>query len=96
MKWIIHDWEEEKAARILRVCRDAMRPGARQLLVESVIVPGNAADPGRIIDVAMLVLTGGRERTREDFAALLRRCGFALQTVRPTASPFSIVESVAV
>jgi hypothetical protein len=96
MKWIIHDWEESKAARILGVCRDAMRPGKRLLLVESVIVPGNAPDPGRVIDVAMLVLTGGRERTREDFARLLARCGFSLRTVRPTASPFSIVEAVAV
>jgi len=96
MKWIIHDWEESKAARILGVCRDAMRPGTRLLLVESVIVPGNAPDPGRVIDVAMLVLTGGRERTREDFARLLARCGFALRQVRPTASPFSIVEAVAV
>jgi O-methyltransferase domain len=96
MKWIIHDWEESKAQRILGVCRDAMRPGRRLLLVESVIVPGNAPDPGRIIDVAMLVLTGGRERTREDFARLLARCGFSLRQVRPTSSPFSIVEAVAV
>jgi hypothetical protein len=96
MKWIIHDWEESKAARILGVCRDAMRPGARLLLAESVIAPGNAADPGRVIDVAMLVLTGGRERTREDYAALLGRAGFALRQVRPTASPFSIVEAVAI
>lgn len=96
MKWIIHDWEESKARRILGVCRDAMRPGARLMLVESVIVPGNAADPGRIIDVAMLVLTGGRERTREDYAELLGRCGFALRQVRPTSSPYSIVEAVAI
>jgi hypothetical protein len=96
MKWIIHDWEDAKAARILGVCRDAMRPGAKLLLVESVITPGNAADPGRIIDLAMLVLTGGRERTREEFASLLARAGFALRQVHPTASPFSIVESVAV
>ncbi|HEV7466210.1 MAG TPA: hypothetical protein VGP96_07900 [Candidatus Dormibacteraeota bacterium] len=49
-----------------------------------------------VMDMAMLVVTGGRERTREDFATRLAQAGFALRRVRPTASPFTIVEVVAV
>lgn len=92
LSWIIHDWEEEQALAILRTCRAAMGPGARLLLVESVL-PERGHDPfGCALDVAMLVL-GGRERTEAEYADLLARAGFELSRVVPTMAPLSVVEA---
>lgn len=95
-KWIMHDWNDAAARRILHVCREAMRPGARLLLAEMVIEPGKAPDASLVLDIAMLMLTGGKERTPDEFASLLADSGFALRRIVPTASPFSIVEGTAV
>jgi hypothetical protein len=94
MKYIIHDWDDEKCVRILENCRSAMAPGGRVLIVEHVIPKGNAADFGKLLDVNMMVLTGGKERTRKEFAELLARAGLRLSRVVATARPVSIVEGV--
>jgi hypothetical protein len=91
---IIHDWNEEQCLRILQNCRQGMNPGARLLLVEMVLPSGNTMHPGKILDMMMLVGTGGQERTEEEYRALLDKAGFRLTRVVPTQSPVSIVEAV--
>jgi hypothetical protein len=96
LKHIIHDWGDEACLRILGQIRAAMAPGARVLLVEQMIPPGNAPFPGKLLDLNMLVMTeGGRERTPEEYASLLGRAGLSLQRIAPTPSPLSVVEAVA-
>ncbi|MQY01991.1 methyltransferase [Actinomadura macrotermitis] len=80
MKSVIHDWDDERAAAILRACRAAMAPDARLLLVETVLPEVVApADRGHVMsDINMLLATGGRERSEQEFAELLTGAGFAL------------------
>ena len=91
MKYILHDWDDEKCVRILSNCREAMAPGGRVLVVDSVIQPGNRQEWGKLMDINMLVLTGGRERTEVEFAELSSRAGLRLERVIATACPLSIV-----
>ena len=90
---IIHDWPDDKATTILRNCRKGVNPGGKLLLVELVIAPGNAADPGKVIDLEMLVIASGRERTEAEYRQLLAGAGWQLTHVLPTKSPTQIVEA---
>ncbi len=91
---VIHDWNEEQCLTILGHCRRAMNPGGRLLLVEMVLPAGDTPHPGKMLDMAMLLVPGGEERTEAQYAALLDKAGFRLTRVVPTASPVSIVEAV--
>jgi hypothetical protein len=93
LKYILHDWNDERSVGILTNCRTAMNENSRVLVVDSVIPPGN--DPGyvKLLDIEMLII-GGRERTKTDFAAIFRKAGLKLTRVLPTKSPLSIVEGV--
>ncbi len=93
---IIHDWSEEQCLVILGNCRRAMSPHGRLLLIEMVLPAGDTPHPGKMLDMVMLMVPGGRERTETEYAALLDKAGFRLTRVTPTASPVSIVEAVAV
>lgn len=95
MKYIIHDWNDDQCETILRNIRSVMAPSGRVLVVESVIGSGNKPDFGKMMDINMLVLTGGQERTREQFAALFARAGLRLKRVHATETAMSIVEAVA-
>jgi SAM-dependent methyltransferase len=90
---IIHDWTDEDALKILRNCRRAISPGGKLLLIEAVLKPPNQSDPGRTLDVTVMVILGGRERDEQEFRALLGDAGFSLRRIVPTAGPLSIVES---
>jgi hypothetical protein len=94
MKYIIHDWTDDLCVTILQNCRRAMAPNARILVVDTVIPPGNDPHWGKLLDINMLVVPGGRERTRTEFAQLFARAGLKLKRVIPTACPLSIVEAV--
>lgn len=72
----------------------AMTAAARLVLVERVIESGNAAAPAKLLDVSMMVLTGGRERSAADYARLLEQAGLRLRQVTPTRSANSLVEAV--
>jgi hypothetical protein len=91
LKSIIHDWEDGKAQKILRRCAEAMPKGGRLLLAELVIPPGNGAHFGKLLDIAMLALTGGRERTALEYAALFEASGLKLERTVATASPYSLL-----
>ena len=93
MKKVIHDWNDEQAARILRNCRDAMKPHGRVLIAETIIPPGNERDPIKLIDANMLVVTGGVERTKSEFTALLAAAGLRLERVISTAQAISVLEA---
>nr|WP_246422058.1 acetylserotonin O-methyltransferase [Nocardiopsis mwathae] len=93
LKWILHDWPDDRAAGILRCCAQAMAPGGRVLLVEQVIPPGDTPHPGKAMDFSMLALLDGCERTEEEFAALLGRADLRIERIIPTASPFSLIEA---
>jgi hypothetical protein len=95
MKHIIHDWDDEKALTILKNIRAALEgtPGGRVILLETVVLPGNQPDMGKLIDLEMLLLPGGKERTADEFASLFERAGFALTRIVPTQSPLSVIEA---
>jgi hypothetical protein len=93
LKWIIHDWDRDRAVTILRNCRGAMHQTGRLLLIESVISGPDQPDPGKIMDFVMLLGLGGQERTEQQYADLLREAGFHLTRVVPTASPMSVIEA---
>jgi 16S rRNA G1207 methylase RsmC len=93
MKWIIHDWEDEKAIRILKNCRSQMKPEGRLIIVDCVVPDNDAPDFSKTFDLNMLVMTGGKERTAAEFDQLLAAAGFKLLRVIPTDVPTSIVEA---
>jgi hypothetical protein len=93
MKHIIHDWPDDKAAAILRNCRKGVNPGGKLLLVEAVLTSNNGADLGKILDLEMLVIASGRERTEAEYRQLLAGSGWRLTRVLPTESPTQIVEA---
>jgi hypothetical protein len=95
MKHILHDWNDERAAQILRNIRRhlAGKSPGRVILLEAVLQPGNQADLGKMIDLEMLMMPGGKERSEAEFAALFKSTGFALTRVVPTKSPLSIIEA---
>jgi hypothetical protein len=92
LRHIIHDWDDDKSIQILRSCRAAAAPGAKVLVVESVIPPGNDPHPGKWLDLIMLVTPAGRERTAEEFHRLFGAAGIELARIVATASPVSIIE----
>jgi SAM-dependent methyltransferase len=93
LKQIVHDWDDEHAARILANCHRALAPAGKLLLVEMVVPPDNRPSPAQPMDLNMLVLLGGRERTAEEYGTLLGGAGFRMDRIIPTHSPFSIVEA---
>ena len=93
LKCIVHDWDDRKAITLLRNCRQAMTARARLLLIEAVIPPGNDPSLGKLMDLNMLTIHGGLERTRDEFAALLLEAGFELTAVTLTGSTVDLVEA---
>ena len=92
---VLHDWDDARAAGILRRCRQAMAGGGRVLIVERLIpADRRQAVPALLSDVNMLVLTGGQERTNEEYGALLATAGLRLAGVRPVAFPYGVIEAL--
>ena len=94
MRHIIHDWHEDKALAILRNCHTAMPEGGKLLVIESVIPPGNGPFGGKFLDLVMLLIPGGKERTEDEYRTLFAKAGFELSRVIPTDTEVSIVEAV--
>lgn len=93
---VIHDWNDEDSVRILDAIRRAAPPHARLLIVESIISESPGADFGKVLDVIMLAVTGGRERTPSEYKDLLLRAGFRLDRIVTTPSPYSIIEAIVI
>lgn len=93
MKSIIHDWDDASCTKILSQCRAAMEPGGRVLIVESIVTDGPESTFVKLLDLEMLVVThGGRERTRDEYAALFEGAGLKLARIVPTKGPFAVIE----
>jgi hypothetical protein len=90
---ILHDWDDERSRMILQNCRRVCGPVSRLLLIEVVIAPGNAPDLAKFLDLHMLVLLGGRERTGAQYRALLAEAGYALSAVVPTQAGACVIEA---
>ncbi|UQA94870.1 methyltransferase [Streptomyces halobius] len=95
LKHVLHDWRDDACRDILRSCHRAMVKGSRLLVIDCVLPPGNAPHFGKTMDVAMMSVLDGQERSAEEFATLLSAGGFRLTRVLPTAASPSIVEAVA-
>jgi ubiquinone/menaquinone biosynthesis C-methylase UbiE len=96
MKWIIHDWNDEQSEAIMKNCHRALPENGKLILIEAVVPPTSEPHFSKFIDLNMLVMTGGRERTEEEFRKLYDAAGFRLTRIVPTESPFSVVEGVKV
>jgi len=96
LKWIIHDWDDARSVALLRNIRRAMAEDGRLLLVEAVIPRDNSPSFHKFMDLTMLVMTGGRERTEAEYRALLAAAGFRLTRIVPTPSEMRVIEGVPV
>ncbi|WP_010582669.1 methyltransferase [Schlesneria paludicola] len=92
MRHIIHDWDDEKATTILRHVHQVLPSHGRLLVVEGVIPPGNTPCFGKLLDLTMLTLPGGKERTDDEFRTLFKSAGFHLSRIVPTSAEVSIIE----
>ena len=96
MKWIIHDWDDKRAVTILKNCRKQIPSNGKIILVDSVVPESDEPHFSKFIDLNMLVMTGGKERTAKEFEELFAAAGFRLLRVIPTDLPTSIIEGVPV
>ena len=93
MASILHDWDDDRSVAILKACRQAAPKTAKVLLVEMVIPPGDSPFFGKLLDLNMLVVLGGRERAKA-VPDLLSAGGFRLTRIVPTPALASVVEAV--
>ncbi|MBG1265086.1 methyltransferase [Nostoc sp. WHI] len=93
---IIHDWDDDSSIAILKNCHDAMVENGKLLLVETVISPGNEPFFGKLLDLHMLIMHGGHDRTEAEYRSLLADSGFKMTKIITTQSLRSVVEAVRV
>ena len=86
MRVVIHDWEDDEAIAILETCRRTMDEAAKLILIERIVAPPNEIPTTKFSDLNMLVLPGGRERTRQEFSDLFAKSGFELTLVAPAGT----------
>jgi len=94
MKSVIHDWDDDRAHEILVNCRRVVPADGALLLVEWALPEGNLPSVGKVGDVTILVLTGGKERTFQEYRDLLAGAGFRFNQVYPTSADFVIIETM--
>ena len=94
LKSILHDWDDDRATAILRNVRAAAKPESRILIVETMLPSQPQPSPIALMDLNMLVMLGGRERTAEQFGALLAAGGWRVERVIPTPGMFQLIEGV--
>ena len=95
LKFILHDWDDERAIAILERCREAMAPGGRIAVIEILVGEVDDPGPGALMDMNMLAIVPGQERSLEAYDALLGAAGLRRTAVSPTSSPQSVIEAVA-
>lgn len=93
LKQVLHDWSDDQALTILRCCREAMHKGSQLLLFEFILPEESTAEAAgaRLMDVLMLVVHGGRERTRRELESLLSDSGLTICDIRSTGTPMSLI-----
>lgn len=95
MQHIIHDWDDEPALKILGNCRQALQgqKNGKLLVVDSVIPQNPGPHFGKLLDLEMLLMPGGRERSEKQFRALFARAGFEITRIVPTRAAESVIEA---
>jgi ubiquinone/menaquinone biosynthesis C-methylase UbiE len=96
MRHIIHDWDDQRCLTILRNCRAAMPNDGRVLVVESIIPPGNAPFFGKWLDLTMLVIPEGKERTEAEYHSLLSAANLKITRIVPSGTEISVIEAAPV
>lgn len=89
---VIHDWDDDHSIAILSNCHRAMSDASRLLIVESVVSTGNQTCFSKFLDLNMMIMSGGRERSRDEFCTLFAAAGLELTGIFPTAAPLSVIE----
>jgi SAM-dependent methyltransferase len=95
LRHVLHDWDDGQSVRILENCQRAMRPGGRIIVIELLL--GEVGEPGPtpFMDLNMMVMLPGRERSLSEYRALLKQAGFRLDKSSPIRSPMAVLEAVA-
>jgi hypothetical protein len=93
LKQILHDWSDEQCVTILKNCASAMNPGGRVVVVEMVVPQDGSPSMAQMMDLNMLVLLPGRERTELEFAAVFEAAGLSRPVLTTTHSPFLLIEA---
>lgn len=94
LKFILHDWDDQRAIKILQRCREAMTPGARIAVVEMVVGKLSNPGPAALMDLNMLAICPGQERSLAEYDALLAAAGLRRTAVYTTSSPQTVIEAV--
>ncbi|WP_413798442.1 methyltransferase [Streptomyces iranensis] len=93
MAAILHDWDDASCVRILESIKEAAAPGARLVVIEGVVPPGDEPHATKLIDLTMLALTTGKERDAAEWQQLFSTAGFVLDRIVPTADDYSFIEA---
>ncbi|MCK5055927.1 MAG: methyltransferase [Candidatus Aminicenantes bacterium] len=93
LKRVLHDWDDTQCISILKNCRRSISDSGKLLVVEGVVPDGNAPSPLKSDDIRMMVVAGGLERTKAEFARIFNAAGFNLTEILPTKSTLSIIEA---
>jgi hypothetical protein len=91
LKNILHNWNDEDSVKILRNIRNVIPQKGRLLIIEIIIEKDNYPSWGKMMDLYMMIGVNGRERTREEYAELLKKSGFRIEKIKRTVSPLSII-----
>ena len=94
LKWVIHDWDDAHSIAILKNCHRAIPPNGKLFVIEAVIPPGNEPFFHKFMDLNMLVMTGGRERTEAEYRTLFEAAGFELNRIISSPTEISVLEGV--
>lgn len=93
--WILHDWKDQDALVILKKLRNYINPTGRLIIAEA-ILPDNRLGPNTLLDLTMLLQTGGRERTLGEYKSLLEQTGFRLSEVIETGGRRQLIVAIPV
>lgn len=96
MRWILHDWEDSKSLLILENIRKVLPANGKVLLAEAIVPESGEPHFSKFFDLIMMTMTGGRERTENEWRTLLGKAGFHVERIIPTESFLSIIEAVPV
>ena len=88
---ILHDWDDLRVQTILKNCFDALPPRGRLLIIELLLPPALGSDFGALLNLNLLVMTGGKERTLDEYKHLLEETGFEFTTIISTSSISTII-----
>jgi len=93
LKLILHDWDDTEAIKILRNCSSVVPANGKVLVIDGVMLGGNEYDPHKQLDISMMLIFGGRERSEREFIKLFEQAGLRITQIIPTPSRLSIIES---